>query len=77
MFSRATDTSKIALIALCRHLEHAAIGLLDCQVGNPHLYRMGARDIPRKQFELLLGQLNGEPSETGPWTNIFLVEKRW
>ena len=77
MFSRATDTSKIALIALCRHLEHESIDLLDCQVGNPHLYRMGARDITRKEFELRLEQLVGEPAMKGPWTDVFHLDSRW
>ena len=51
MFSAGADGSKIALIALCKLLERAGFGLLDCQVANPHLFRMGAEEISREQFE--------------------------
>lgn len=61
MFSRATDGSKIALVALCRLLVKQGIELLDCQVGNPHLYSMGAEDLPRDAFESLLTRLLDEP----------------
>jgi leucyl/phenylalanyl-tRNA--protein transferase len=51
MFSARTDGSKIALIALCRLLVRAGFRLMDCQVSNPHLRRMGAVEISRKKFE--------------------------
>jgi leucyl/phenylalanyl-tRNA--protein transferase len=51
MFSRRTDASKIALIALCRLIHELGFVMLDCQVGNPHLFRMGAVDVPREVFE--------------------------
>ena len=50
MFHRVTDASKVALVALCRHLAEKEFELLDCQVPNPHLFRMGAKQIPRQQF---------------------------
>lgn len=57
MFNRATDASKIALVALCRLLEAREIGLLDCQVGNPHLFSMGAELLSRAAFESELSDL--------------------
>lgn len=54
MFSRVTDASKVALYALCRRLQHWGYALLDCQVDSPHLARMGARDLPRREFCALL-----------------------
>lgn len=51
MFSASTDGSKIALVALCNVLSESGIDLLDCQVGNPHLYRMGAVDVSRETFD--------------------------
>lgn len=51
MFSRRTDASKIALVALCRLIHALGFVMLDCQVGNPHLFRMGAVDVPREVFE--------------------------
>ncbi len=50
MFSRVNDASKAALIALCRTLQHCGFPLLDAQVPNPHLQRMGAIVLPRAQF---------------------------
>lgn len=50
MFSRITDASKVALIALCRRLHGWGFPLLDAQVSNPHLLRMGAATLPRAEF---------------------------
>lgn len=54
MFSNATNASKFALIYLAHYLQENGFLLLDSQVGNPHLYRMGAVDIPRNEFLELL-----------------------
>jgi len=61
MFSRRTDGSKIALIALCRQLDQHGIELMDCQVSNPHLLRMGAKEISREQFEQELSARVSKP----------------
>ena len=50
MFHRADNASKLALLALVRHFEGADLELIDCQVPNPHLSRLGAETIPRTQF---------------------------
>lgn len=50
MFHRADNASKLALLALVRHFEGAGLELIDCQVPNPHLSRLGAETIPRTQF---------------------------
>jgi leucyl/phenylalanyl-tRNA--protein transferase len=50
MFSRATDASKIALVALVEHLRRRGFLLLDTQFTTPHLLRFGAREIPRRQY---------------------------
>jgi len=50
MFYRQTDTSKIALAHLCRLLEAERYPLIDCQVDNPHLARLGALPMKRDQF---------------------------
>jgi leucyl/phenylalanyl-tRNA--protein transferase len=77
MFSRRTDASKIALVALCRHLNRRGFGLLDCQVGNPHLYRMGCEEISRGRFELLLRQLIERPQAAENWTGAAAFGERW
>jgi leucyl/phenylalanyl-tRNA--protein transferase len=50
MFSRVTNASKIAFVHLVRALADAGYRLIDCQVANPHLASLGARNIPRKDF---------------------------
>jgi leucyl/phenylalanyl-tRNA--protein transferase len=77
MFSRAVDASKIALIALCRLLHAWDFGMLDCQVGNPHLFRMGALEISREAFEEWLEHLLAQPREPGSWRDCVAFEARW
>ena len=50
MFHRADNASKLALLALVRHLEVAGLRLIDCQIPNPHLSSLGAETIPRARF---------------------------
>jgi leucyl/phenylalanyl-tRNA--protein transferase len=50
MFSRRTNASKVALHALARTLHERGFPLIDAQVPNPHLMRMGAYDVPRACF---------------------------
>lgn len=48
MFSRAPNTSKLALYALI--LELPQLELIDCQLVNPHLESLGAEAISRSDF---------------------------
>ena len=50
MFTRVTDASKIAFVALARQLERWHFPLIDCQVYTSHLESLGASLMPRKQF---------------------------
>ncbi len=50
MFHRSTDASKVALVTLVRWMEEKGWGLIDCQVPNPHLVSLGAKEIPRREF---------------------------
>jgi len=77
MFSRRTDASKIALVALCRYLHSRGFGLLDCQVGNPHLFSMGCEEVSRTAFEALLEKLTGDSLEAGSWRDHCDFEERW
>ncbi|MDP0563553.1 MAG: leucyl/phenylalanyl-tRNA--protein transferase [Candidatus Endonucleobacter sp. (ex Gigantidas childressi)] len=54
MFSRKSNASKMAFIALCQHLQHWQFQLIDCQVYTPHLQTLGASTIPRHEFVKLL-----------------------
>lgn len=62
MFSRERDASKAALahlVAVCRRNNLAAI---DCQLPSRHLASLGARTIPRSQFQALLREHVRTPS---------------
>lgn len=55
MFSKVSNASKIAFIALAQKLERENYLLLDCQVYNDHLDSLGACEILREDFmEVLL-----------------------
>jgi leucyl/phenylalanyl-tRNA--protein transferase len=56
MFSRETDASKVALVALVDILHRGAFHMIDCQIENPHLNSLGARCIDRLDFEQRLAQ---------------------
>jgi leucyl/phenylalanyl-tRNA--protein transferase len=51
MFSRATDSSKIALVYLVERLRVGGFTLLDTQFMTEHLRRFGAEEIPRAEYQ--------------------------
>jgi leucyl/phenylalanyl-tRNA---protein transferase len=54
MFSRARDASKVALAQLVAVCRRNSIAVIDCQLASRHLASLGARGIPRAQFQALL-----------------------
>ena len=50
MFSKVSNTSKLAFIHLVQELQKKDYKLIDCQVYNEHLESLGAREISRKEF---------------------------
>lgn len=54
MFHRATDASKVALVALVERLRERGFALLDTQWVTPHLAQFGTTEIPRRQYLRLL-----------------------
>lgn len=68
MFHRHRDASKVALAALARHMETRGWELLDCQLPNPHLLSLGAREISRSEFltRLRRGGVVASPRQTPP-----------
>jgi leucyl/phenylalanyl-tRNA--protein transferase len=54
MFSRATDASKVALVALVELLQAEGATLLDVQWTTPHLVSLGAVDVERRRYLRLL-----------------------
>ncbi|SIT65604.1 leucyl/phenylalanyl-tRNA--protein transferase [Ectothiorhodosinus mongolicus] len=58
MFSRESNASKVALVHLCRHLIERRFALIDCQMPNEHLLRMGAKTLSRQKYLKILGEFN-------------------
>ena len=67
MFSTIADASKIALVWLARQLSAWGFTLLDGQVGSPHLYRMGAIDLPREDFLEAVRARHSPTVESARW----------
>lgn len=51
MFSRATDASKVCLVALVEYLKQRDYVLHDTQFLTPHLATLGVTEIPRRLYE--------------------------
>ncbi|NJN67169.1 MAG: leucyl/phenylalanyl-tRNA--protein transferase [Chloroflexaceae bacterium] len=56
MFSRETDASKVALVALVERLQRGGFVLLDTQFLTDHLSQFGAIEISRDEYQLRLAQ---------------------
>ncbi len=54
MFSKVSNGSKVAFIALANQLKIANYKLLDCQVYNEHLESLGCKEIDREDFMRIL-----------------------
>jgi leucyl/phenylalanyl-tRNA--protein transferase len=54
MFSKVSNASKVAFIALVNHLKKENYKLLDCQVYNEHLESLGCKEIDRVEFIKIL-----------------------
>lgn len=67
MFSDQPNASKIALVLLARQLAAWNFALFDGQVGSPHLYRMGAFDMPRAEFIQIVKRARRHPGPAQPW----------
>jgi leucyl/phenylalanyl-tRNA--protein transferase len=61
MFHRATDASKIALVALVQQCRAGGLELLDVQLPSPHLLSMGAVTISRTEYLRRLAGVVGRP----------------
>ena len=64
MFSRRTDSSKVALAWLVALMKRAGYVLLDCQFMTDHLASMGATELPQAKYLELLAGAEGETTMT-------------
>jgi len=77
MFSKQTDSSKIALAALCAFCAENGVPLIDCQQETAHLRSLGASPIKREAFlQLLQSSLNQTKIEL-PWTFTKAILQHW
>ena len=67
-FQRRRDASKIALVQLLRALQAWEFLLLDCQIWNPHLERLGVRLLDGVRFRRVLEVGTEIEDRIGPWT---------
>jgi leucyl/phenylalanyl-tRNA--protein transferase len=68
MFSRATDASKVALVALVERLVASGCQVIDCQQATSHLASLGGREIARARFVRLLQDSIQYPPSGSRWT---------
>jgi leucyl/phenylalanyl-tRNA--protein transferase len=67
MFANRTDASKIAFAALVCFCREHGVTMIDCQQHTRHLASMGARELPRAEFEARLARNLGAPG-IAEWT---------
>ena len=67
MFALQPDASKVAFYALGQLLQQRDYQLIDCQMMNDHLERLGVRPMPRTEFLPLVRGNNRFDDEVGAW----------
>lgn len=68
MFTRITNASKVALVALVEHLKPLNFAFIDCQITTAHLTRFGAREISRAHYLDELAEALKAATLQGKWT---------
>jgi leucyl/phenylalanyl-tRNA---protein transferase len=74
MFSHASDASKIALSALVAFCRANAIDKIDCQQNTEHLASLGAREMPRTEFEAHVNAVVDQPAPRWAYDQSHLAE---
>jgi leucyl/phenylalanyl-tRNA---protein transferase len=76
MFSRVPDASKIALACFIQWFSSQGGDVIDCQQDTAHLMSLGARTVPRAQFEGLIAQrVKDEPLDWQAVQSIDLLSQ--
>jgi len=68
MFTRITNASKVALVALAEYLKQLDFALIDCQITTAHLTRFGAREISRAHYLDELAEALKAATLQGKWS---------
>jgi leucyl/phenylalanyl-tRNA--protein transferase len=71
MFSAADHGSKVALLALAKALDGWGYPMLDAQVASPHLFTLGAIELPRAEFCARIAELAGLEGKPGSWQHAY------
>ena len=67
MFSRKSEASKVALVALVRRIDEWGFRYVDAQVATPLLTGFGAEIWPRSRFLKVLKEEVEAPDRCGSW----------
>lgn len=73
MFSKTKNASKFALISLASILSKQGFKIIDCQMPNPHLKRMGGRYVSRESFLNHLRANVFNDTIVGNWNDILNI----
>ena len=67
MFAEVSNASKVAFLLLVQRLAQWEFSLIDCQITNPHLVRLGAYEITRREFLRRLRESLHFPTRSEKW----------
>jgi len=67
MFTKVDDASKVALVQLVRQLRTWGFRIMDCQQSSPHVLRLGAEEIARRDYIEHVTAAVTLPGRLGPW----------
>lgn len=68
MFSRQRDASKVAFVALAKHVRNFRFDFIDCQIPTPHLSSLGAVEVSRETYLLKLRFALNNQTLQGNWS---------
>jgi len=68
MFTRITNASKVAMVALVEHLQQLNFDFIDCQITTAHLTRFGAREVSRANYLDELAEALKAATLKGKWS---------
>lgn len=68
MFSKVTNSSKVAFATLAAKLDGWDFDLVDCQMNTPHLVTLGGQEISGLDFSHRLQTSLQKPSRRGSWS---------
>jgi len=75
MFSKVSNSSKVAFIALNQHMSRFQGALIDCQMHTAHLNSLGVEEQPRKLFIHYLQQYREQKINKGCWDRQQILVK--